>query len=123
MGQDPVDDVLVLNTSNDSGRATAADDFDNSADENEREDDKDQGEEDVACADYIASIITNKPLNIKNITAKVLDSDAAMKFKNTEDSDFPGSDLEYATRIDRFSFFMEVKRRNELLVMRAVSSI
>lgn len=82
--------------------------------------DKGGGEEDVACADYISSLLLDAPLNSTDIQDRVLRSRAAAKFSRAESRDFPSTDLEHALRIDQFSFAMKVERAGNLLVLRPV---
>ena len=78
------------------------------------------GEEDVACADYISSLLIDAPLDLADIRDRVLGSHAAAKFSNPGNPDFPGADLEHALKIDQFPFAMKVGRENGLLVLRSV---
>jgi 2-phosphosulfolactate phosphatase len=78
------------------------------------------GEEDVACADYIAGFLLGTPPTYADIRNRVLNSRAARKFTGTENSDFPQADLERALMIDRFDFAMAVERRDGLLVLKPV---
>ena len=78
------------------------------------------GEEDVACSDYIVDILFNRPADLSCVRDRVLSSRAARKFTGASNSDFPKADLEHALMIDRFDFAMEVGRRGDLLVLRAV---
>jgi 2-phosphosulfolactate phosphatase len=79
------------------------------------------GDEDVACSDYIAGCLLGTPPKFADIRNKVLNSSAACKFTGTDNSDFPRADVEHALMIDRFDFAMEVKRRNDLLVLKSVN--
>ena len=78
------------------------------------------GEEDVACADYITSLLLDAPLNLMDIQNRVLKSRAAAKFSSPGNHNFPGADLEHALKIDRFSFGMKVGRTDDLPVLRSV---
>lgn len=78
------------------------------------------GEEDVACSDYIASLLLERPTNPTDIRNRVINSRAAAKFSNSGQPDFPATDLEHALKIDQFAFAMEVKRAGDLLVLRPV---
>ncbi len=77
------------------------------------------GEEDVACADYIASLLMDAPMRSEEIHARVLNSRAAKKFSDSKDRDFPKADLDHALRIDRFAFAMQVERKHDLFVLRS----
>jgi 2-phosphosulfolactate phosphatase len=76
------------------------------------------GEEDIACADYIGSLLTGSALDVADIRHRVRESRAAAKFTATGNSDFPGADLERALQIDRFLFAMKVDRVDNQLVLR-----
>jgi 2-phosphosulfolactate phosphatase len=78
------------------------------------------GEEDVACADYISSLLIDSPLNLSDIRSRVLNSRAAAKFASPESPDFPRADLEYALGTDQFPFAMKVGREDGLLILRPV---
>jgi 2-phosphosulfolactate phosphatase len=76
------------------------------------------GEEDIACSDYITSIIDESPLSISNVQNRVRVSRAASKFSGPGNADFPKSDLELSLKIDRFSFAMKVLREDNCLILR-----
>lgn len=76
------------------------------------------GEEDTACADYIASLLLKAPLDKSDIEKRVISSEAAFKFSDSEGDSFPRSDLTQALKIDQFNFSMKVTRVNEHLVLK-----
>ncbi len=76
------------------------------------------GEEDIACSDYITSIISGKPDNISSVQNRVRGSRAASKFSKTNGAAFPQSDLELSLEIDRFSFAMKVTKKDNCLILR-----
>ncbi len=78
------------------------------------------GEEDVACSDFIASIIEGNPMNRALLEIRVRKSKAASKFSAPDGGDFARADLELALDIDRFDFAMSVTREDEWLVLRKV---
>lgn len=78
------------------------------------------GEEDVACADFISSLLLGTPLSLSEIRNRVLNSRAAAKFSSSGNRDFPDMDLKHALKIDRFPFAMKVARIDDLLVLRSV---
>jgi 2-phosphosulfolactate phosphatase len=80
------------------------------------------GEEDIACADYIGSLLTGSVLDVAGIRNRVLESRAAAKFSATDSPDFPRADLERALQIDRFQFAMKVERVDNLLVLRSTAN-
>ena len=77
------------------------------------------GDDDIACADFISSLLCGTPLISADIQDRVLNSQAAAKFSNPGNSDFPSADLDYALKIDRFDFAMEVERTAGLQILRA----
>jgi 2-phosphosulfolactate phosphatase len=82
----------------------------------------DGGEEDSACADYVASLLLDSPVDIEEVNNRVRGSRAAQKFLATEGFDLPAADLDHALQIDRFQFAMKVERIDKLLVLVAKSS-
>ena len=81
------------------------------------------GEEDIACADYIASLLLKAPLATADVQNRVLNSGAATKFSEPGAGDFPASDLEHALKIDRFNFAMKASRIDNRLVLEATDRI
>ncbi len=79
-----------------------------------------RGDEDDACADYIERIVNGENPDIASYIRRVRESKNAIKFKAADQTDFPASDLEHCTDVDRFNFAMLVDRQHDLLVMRPV---
>ena len=79
------------------------------------------GEEDIACSDYISSLLKEAPLSVTSIQTRVRASRAAAKFSDSENSDFPESDLEHALKIDRFVFAMKIVATDHRLTLKTVS--
>jgi 2-phosphosulfolactate phosphatase len=82
---------------------------------------KDGGEEDCACADYIASLLLNVSTNIPEIQNRVLESAAAAKFLDVEGFDFPKADLQLALQVDRYTFAMKVEKIDNLSVLKPIN--
>lgn len=78
------------------------------------------GEEDAACADYIEALLSSQHPAPEPFIQRVRESPTARKFLALGSPDFPPSDLEYCTAIDRFAFAMVVNRAEDLFVLRAV---
>ena len=76
------------------------------------------GEEDIACADYIAALLRQDPLDVDETMVRVRNSRAAAKFRSKDDPDFLASDLEHALELDRFGFAMQVSSENDRLILR-----
>jgi 2-phosphosulfolactate phosphatase len=81
------------------------------------------GEEDIACADYIASLLLKAPLDTTEIQNRVLNSRAAIKFTEPDEGNFPESDLKHALKIDRFNFAMKASRIDNRLVLKITDGI
>ena len=79
------------------------------------------GEEDSACADYIASLLLKSPIPVTDIHNRVLESQAAAKFLNMDSFDFPNADLKHALKIDCFQFAMKVERIDNLLILKSTN--
>lgn len=82
--------------------------------------DDEGGEEDIACADYIESLLQDTPSNKGDIEDRVRRSGWAARFTDPAQADFPEADLKHALKFDRFDFAMEVERRGALLVLKTV---
>lgn len=78
------------------------------------------GDEDRACADYLAALLRGEPSDISALVRRVRESDAGRIFADPADLVFPASDLDLCTDVDRFDFALRVERRDGLLVMEAV---
>jgi 2-phosphosulfolactate phosphatase len=77
------------------------------------------GDEDLACADYLASLLRGEPIDLVALVRRVRESDAGRLFADPADPVFPASDLDLCTDVDRFDFALRVERRDGLLVMEA----
>jgi 2-phosphosulfolactate phosphatase len=78
------------------------------------------GDEDIACADYLAALLRGQPSDIAALIRRVRGSDAGRIFADPADPVFPASDLDLCTDVDRFDFALRVERRDGLLVMEAL---
>ena len=78
------------------------------------------GDEDAACADYIAALLRGEAADPAPFLRRVRDSLPGRIFADPAYPEFPAADLELCTEVDRFDFAMLVERRNGLLVMEAV---
>lgn len=74
-----------------------------------------EGEEDLACAEWIASLLQGAPCARDAVISNVRTSRAAAKHR-TGDADFPADDIECAAAIDAFDFAMRVERHADRLV-------
>ncbi len=80
------------------------------------------GDEDVACADYMEALLGEGPTDPVPFLERVRGSKAARKFRDPTQIEFPVSDLEHAMQTDKFDFAMVVSREEGRLVMQAVQS-
>lgn len=80
------------------------------------------GDEDVACADYVEALLRGETPDVALIVQRVLNSYVARVFYDPTRPEFPVSDLECCVDVDRFDFAMRVTRQNGQLVMKPVSN-
>jgi 2-phosphosulfolactate phosphatase len=78
------------------------------------------GDEDMACADYVEGLLRGEPLDTASVIHRVRNSYVARTLFNSTMPGFPVSDIEYCVDVDRFDFAMRVRRENGLPVMKPV---
>jgi len=78
------------------------------------------GDEDDACADYIEKLIKGEKHDALIYLQRVRESLVGEKFLDENQPDFPSTDMDYCTSLDRFDFFMLVERQAGLFVMKPV---
>ena len=76
------------------------------------------GDEDVACADYIEALLTGGTCDPARFEQRVRDSDFGRRFTAGTWPNLPLADLELAAQADYFDFAMPVGRESERLVIR-----
>ena len=76
------------------------------------------GDEDIACADYIESLLRCESRTPEPFAQRVRKSDFGLRFAVGTWPDFPAADLEIASHIDLFGFAMPVRCEADDLVMR-----
>ena len=76
------------------------------------------GDEDIACADYLAAGLLGHPVDHAVLAKRVRDSDFGRRFVAGTDPALPIADLGLCTAVDRFDFAMPVVREPDSLVMR-----
>jgi 2-phosphosulfolactate phosphatase len=77
------------------------------------------GDEDRACADLVAASLTSgRHAAPGPYVDRVVHSDAARQFHDTDKPDFPAEDLDRATELDRFDFALRVERHAGRAVLR-----
>ena len=69
-----------------------------------------RGDEDIACADYIESILLGNPLPEEEIIFRMMHSEEIKFFENGDFERFPLEDLEMLSRINCFDFTMVGER-------------
>ncbi len=76
------------------------------------------GDEDLACAEYIAGLVKNKNLQPKRFTDRILDSSVGQSYLKGEMNYLSGEDLSMSAQANLFNFVMVVNKEDDLLVMR-----
>ncbi|HXE40106.1 MAG TPA: 2-phosphosulfolactate phosphatase, partial [Azonexus sp.] len=72
------------------------------------------GDEDIACADYIESLLSGNPAKPDKFARRVRKSDFGQRFAAGTWPNLPRADLEIAAHADLFGFAMPVHREGEL---------
>lgn len=75
------------------------------------------GDEDVACADYIEALLRGEAVDPAVFAQRVRDSDFGRRFTAGTWPNLPLADLELAARVDCFPFAMPVVRSGEHLMI------
>lgn len=70
------------------------------------------GDEDVACADYLEALLHGEKPDPAAYVQRVRDSDFGRRFLAGNNPSLPASDLDLCARADRFAFAMPVMRRD-----------
>ncbi len=76
------------------------------------------GDEDAACAEYMAACLVGAPPDPQPYLERVLRSYSGQLFANPARPEFPRADLDLALQVDRFDFALPVRREGDLLVVR-----
>jgi 2-phosphosulfolactate phosphatase len=76
------------------------------------------GDEDIACADYLEALLRGRPAAAGKFTQRVRDSDFGRRFTAGTWPNLPLADLELAMQADLFDFAMPVRREDNQLVIR-----
>ena len=79
-----------------------------------------RGDEDMACAEYLESLLKDQPPDPAPYLERVIQSRDALFHLDPNLPEFPRSDLDYCTQLDAFDFAMLVAMENGRHVMRAV---
>jgi 2-phosphosulfolactate phosphatase len=81
---------------------------------------KNQGDEDVACAEYIEALLHGERPDVEPFLQRVSASPAGRKFTDPGQPDFPVEDLERCLEVDRFDFAMVAQRKEGLIILNGV---
>ncbi len=76
-----------------------------------------QGDEDVACADYICALLRNDNPDPKPYLERVKHSPAGKNFTDPARPEYPAADLDCALQVNSFSRALRVQRKSDLFVM------
>lgn len=76
------------------------------------------GDEDIACADYIEALLRGERPDPDEFSRRVRDSDFGRRFVAGTWPNLSAADLDLCARADLFAFAMPVRRENGLLVIR-----
>jgi 2-phosphosulfolactate phosphatase len=79
-----------------------------------------EGEEDVACAEWIAALLRGEPPSKEAVIAAVTGSRAAARHR-AGDSDLPLEDVSCAVAVDAFDFAMKAERQTGRVIARRFS--
>ena len=77
-------------------------------------------DEDYSCAEYLQALFNGQSPTQEPFVQRVYDSKDAEQHRDPGRPEFPYSDLDYCTQINRFDFAMPIAREDGHLVMRAV---
>lgn len=80
------------------------------------------GDEDAACADYMAERLCGRHPDPAPYLERVPSSKWGRLFASPDHPDYPAVDLKYCTALDRFDFAMRAEQREGGLVLRPVKS-
>lgn len=77
------------------------------------------GDEDIACADYLEALLSGKQPDPHPYEARVRHSDFGQRFLAGDNPNLPLADLELCAQANRFDFAMPVSRHDDRFVLRA----
>ncbi|MDR1995846.1 2-phosphosulfolactate phosphatase [Azonexus sp.] len=75
------------------------------------------GDEDIACADYIEALLRGESPTAEDFTRRVRASDFGRRFGSATYPHLAAGDLQVASGVDRYAFAMPVQRQGEQLVI------
>lgn len=71
------------------------------------------GDEDIACADYVEALLQGRAVSAAGYERRVRDSDFGRRFAAGGHSQLPRADLELCAQADRFAFAMPVRHAGD----------
>jgi 2-phosphosulfolactate phosphatase len=78
------------------------------------------GDEDIACARYLEELLKGNQPDTKPFIQRVFESRDAFPHLDPNQREFPLTDLEYCTQVDKFDFALPIVREGGKFVMRAI---
>jgi 2-phosphosulfolactate phosphatase len=81
------------------------------------------GDEDWACAEYLAAVLRGERPDPTPYLRRVRDSDSGRLFTDPYQPEFAPADLDRSLEIDRFDRALLVRRQDDLLIMRPASTL
>lgn len=78
------------------------------------------GDEDLACAEYLEELLKGHQPDAKPFIKRVMESRDAFPHLDPAQREFPFSDLEYCSQVNKFDFAMPITRKNGTFIMRKV---
>lgn len=80
------------------------------------------GDEDIACADYLEALLGGAEPDPSEYEQRVRESDFGRRFVSGDNPHLPPADLELCARADRFDFAMQAVRRDGAFVLQPVKA-
>jgi 2-phosphosulfolactate phosphatase len=81
------------------------------------------GDEDIACAEYLEALLQGSQPDMNPFIRRVMQSRDAFPHLDPAQREFPLSDLDFCTQIDKFDFAMPIRREEGKFIMRALRTI
>ncbi len=78
-------------------------------------------EEDDICAEYLESLLLDKPFDVSAIKPTLRAAPCANRFFDSEQPWSPESDFDLCTEVDRFNFVLRLGKEDELIFLEKVS--
>lgn len=79
-------------------------------------------DEDLACADYLRALLRGQKPDDKEVVRRIIQSQAAEKFRDPARPQFSPADLDCAVAIDRFGFAMPIRHTGGHFVMESLAA-